>query len=95
MLAGENDHEAVERTGEGRAINRHDYSETEIAQALERPVVQGVLELVRLRREHAAFDGRLEVTVDDTSRLRLTWTSGAHLAELRADVASAEMEFVI
>ena len=26
LLAGENDHEAVDRTGEGRAINRHDYS---------------------------------------------------------------------
>ena len=26
LLAGANDHEAVERTGEGRAINRHDYT---------------------------------------------------------------------
>ena len=26
LLAGENDHDAVERTGEGRAINRHDYT---------------------------------------------------------------------
>ena len=30
LLAGENDHEAVRRTGEGRAINRHDFTLEEI-----------------------------------------------------------------
>ena len=37
LLAGDNDHAAVERTGEGRAINRHDYTAAEIDAALERP----------------------------------------------------------
>ena len=60
MLAGANDLEAVERTGEGRAINRHDYTAVEIDSALEHPVVQRLLELVRLRKEHPAFDGELE-----------------------------------
>ena len=40
LLAGENDLAAVERTGEGRAINRHDYRLDEIEAALQRPVVR-------------------------------------------------------
>ena len=90
LLAGENDHEAVARTGEGRSINRHDYTTAEIETALERPVVQRILELVRLRLEHPAFDGRLEVAADD-SRLRLTWAHGAARAELRVDLGSGEL----
>ena len=55
LLAGTNDHVAVERTGEGRAINRHDYTRAEIDAALERPVVRRILDLVRLRATHPAF----------------------------------------
>ena len=57
LLAGANDHGAVERTGEGRAINRHDYTGDEIEGALGRPVVKRVVDLVRLRNTHRAFDG--------------------------------------
>ena len=39
LLAGANDREAVARTGEGRAINRHDYPMAEVTEALSRPVV--------------------------------------------------------
>jgi sucrose phosphorylase len=92
LLAGENDHHAVARTGEGRAINRHDYTDAEIEEALSRPVAGRILELVRLRRDHPAFRGELEVAVEDTSRLRLTWHQGSDIAELLADVASGEME---
>src|SRR5204863_407222 len=49
LLAGENDLAAVENTGDGRAINRHDYTTEEISSALQRPVVGRVVELVRLR----------------------------------------------
>jgi hypothetical protein len=34
LLAGENDVENVQKTGEGREINRHNFSMTEIEQAL-------------------------------------------------------------
>jgi sucrose 6(F)-phosphate phosphorylase len=85
LLAGENDHAAVERTGEGRAINRHDFSETEIRAALERPVVRRILELVRLRKEHPAFGGQLMVTLEDTARMRLTWSRGHDTVALEVD----------
>jgi sucrose 6(F)-phosphate phosphorylase len=72
LLAGENDTEAVERTGELRAINRHDYTLPEIEEAVRRPVVQRLFRLIHFRNEHPAFGGDLivEETPDDQVRLR-------------------------
>jgi len=92
LLAGENDLDAVERTGEGRAINRHDYTVEEIEGALERPVVGRILELVRLRREHAAFGGELEVTDEGQGLLRMTWSLHEASAELAVDLLTGEYE---
>mgnify|MGYP001812519565 FL=1 len=72
----------------------HDYTAAEIETALERPVVQRLLELVRIRREHPAFDGELEVGVEDASLVRLTWFSGADVAELVVDLLSGDLEVV-
>jgi sucrose phosphorylase len=87
LLAGENDVEAVLRTGEGRAINRHDYSTSEITRALERPVVRRLLELVRLRRSHPAFHGTLAVELRRQGGLGLRWQLGDAWAELTVDFA--------
>jgi sucrose phosphorylase len=87
LLAGENDKAAVERTGDGRAINRHDYTIDEVDDALSRPVVGHVLELVRLRNTHPAFDGGLDVVVDG-SVLRLQWRNGDAKCNLDVDLAS-------
>ncbi|MFO7531201.1 MAG: sucrose phosphorylase [Candidatus Limnocylindrales bacterium] len=86
LLAGENDQAAVQRTGDGRAVNRHDYSEAEVEAALERPVVRRILELVRLRKEHPAFGGELAVTLEDSARMRLGWSHGHDSVELVVDV---------
>ena len=87
LLAGPNDHEAVIRTGEGRAINRHDYSMSEIEHALDRPIVRRVMDFVRLRNVHPAFDGTLEVEADDDHSVRLRWRHGADVATLDVDFA--------
>jgi sucrose 6(F)-phosphate phosphorylase len=87
LLAGPNDHAAVERTGEGRAINRHDYTADEIDAALDRHVVQQLLHLVRLRNTHRAFEGELSVEADGT-RLRMTWAHGPDTVHLEADFAT-------
>ena len=73
LLAGVNDHDAVERTGEGRAINRHDYTAGEIQVALGRSVVRRVVDLVRLRNTHPAFDGDLHVDANNDHSVRLRW----------------------
>jgi sucrose phosphorylase len=88
LLAGVNDHEAVERTREGRAINRHDYRLDEIRAALERPVVRRLLDLVRLRNTHPAFDGELSIDADEPHGLRMTWRNGDAVLALEVDVAA-------
>jgi len=88
LLAGENDHQAVTETGDGRSINRHDYTVAEVEAAIRRPVVQRVLDLVRLRNIEPAFSGRLDVTSVDPATLRMTWSLGADACELEVDLRS-------
>lgn len=88
LLAGENDPAGIEDTGDGRAINRHDFTSEEIDTALERPVVRRLLELVRVRNTHAAFDGTLEVEQPAPALLRLAWRNGPARCSLDVDVAS-------
>ena len=91
LLAGENDDEAIVRSGDGRAINRHDYSVDEVKQALDRPVVARLHELVRLRNAHPAFDGSLSVETSGASRVRLTWRNDRSSCSLDVDVARGRM----
>ena len=87
LLGGTNDLEGVRRTGEGRAINRHDYAVDEIGDALRRPVVRRLMDLVRLRNSHPAFDGGLSVDTDAVGSVCLRWHHGdAHLS-LELDLA--------
>jgi sucrose phosphorylase len=88
LLAGENDQAAVARTGDGRAVNRHDYTTAEIDAALRRPVVGRLLELVRLRNTHPAFDGELVVVTDGPSSLQLRWRSGEATCALQVDLGT-------
>ena len=91
LLAGANDHLAVARTGEGRAINRHDYTTAEVEAALERPLVRRIIELIRLRATHPAFAGRLSITVPDRASLCLIWSNGAHSCRLEVDLTSGRL----
>jgi sucrose 6(F)-phosphate phosphorylase len=92
LLAGENDHAAEAEAGEGRAINRHNYSTGEVTAALDRPVVKRVLDLVRLRSSEPAFGGSLDVSSQGESSVRMTWTSGDDCCELEADLASGRSQ---
>lgn len=87
LLAGRNDVELFERTGVGREINRHRFTDEEIEAALERPVVRAQLDLIRLRGRHPAFDGTFTSRREGEGVLVLTWSDGPHRAELRADLA--------
>jgi sucrose phosphorylase len=85
LLAGENDHEGVRLTGEGRAINRHNYSAAEVNQALQRGVVQRLLRLIRFRNEHPAFGGSFRVKSGDKGIL-LAWQRGNRMCSLIVDM---------
>lgn len=88
LLAGHNDVELLHATGVGRDINRHYYSDTEVAEALERPAVQRLLALLRFRNHHPAFDGTwaLEPTGDDDAVLTMSWAGEGEVASLTADL---------
>jgi sucrose 6(F)-phosphate phosphorylase len=87
LLAGENDREGVDRSRDGRAVNRHDFTVDEVGIALGRPVVQGVLDLVRLRNTHPAFDGTLNVRGSGHS-LALQWRNGEDACLLEVDLGT-------
>jgi sucrose phosphorylase len=76
LLAGENDMALLERSRVGRDINRHHYSRAEIDAALQRPVVQDLLDLIRLRNRHPAFGGAFELQTSDDDRLAMRWCQG-------------------
>ena len=85
-LAGANDIERLEATKQGRDINRHAYTLSEIAAETQRPVVQKLLELMRLRNTHPAFDGVCETALEGENGLVLTRTNGERRLKLRADL---------
>jgi sucrose phosphorylase len=88
LLAGENDLERLERTGVGRDVNRHAYTEEEVLAALERPVVRELCDLIRLRNTHPAFQGEAAVLPGAPGTLAIEWRAGEHVARLDADLRS-------
>ncbi len=95
LLAGENDMELLARTGVGRDINRRYYQPGEAASALARPVVQQLLDLIRLRNEHPAFQGTFAFDDAADDRLVLRWEEGAAAATLTADLRSRDYAIVL
>ena len=85
LLAGSNDMDLLARSNVGRDVNRRHYRGQDIDEALQRPVVQALMRLIRFRNTHPAFDGTFTVTGGGTS-LVATWTAGDEFAELEADL---------
>jgi sucrose 6(F)-phosphate phosphorylase len=73
LLAGENDYENAKKTGDGREINRHNYSLEEIEQSLGKPVVQRLVKLIKFRNEHPAFNGEFNVLDSNNDVISLSW----------------------
>ncbi|HEX8487611.1 MAG TPA: sucrose phosphorylase, partial [Propionibacteriaceae bacterium] len=81
LLAGSNDMELLARTQVGRDVNRHVYTDDELTSALERPVVQSLLRLIRFRNAHPAFAGDFSCALDG-QQLTLRWAHGDEEAGL-------------
>ena len=99
LLAGHNDLALLARSGVGRDINRHHYNRAEIDADLQRPVVQDLLRLIRLRNTHPAFQGRFELLDSSDITLHLRWLgSGDHAdcrIELQADLGSLQCRIAL
>ena len=86
MLAGKNDIEGLKRIGEGRSVNRHNYTEEEIVEALEQKVVQDLNEITRFRNSCDAFNGDVIIApLTDPNKITVTWAKGDHSTTLDAD----------
>jgi sucrose phosphorylase len=86
LLAGVNDMALLARTGVGRDINRQHFAPAEIEQALQRPVVQSLLALIRLRNRHPAFGGRFTLLPSAPHTLAMRWQHAEGSAELEVDL---------
>ena len=87
FFGGTNDMDLLARTGVGRDINRHYYKSPEIEAALDRPLVQKQIELIRLRNTHPAFAGDFQVEVPTESRIQMQWRHQEHWINLHADLS--------
>jgi sucrose phosphorylase len=94
LLAGTNDHSAVELLGEGRAINRHNYSPAEVEDALRQPIVRRIVDLVRLRMAHPAFEGQLSVESGSDSAILLRWECGESRLALDVDLGRGTVALI-
>jgi sucrose 6(F)-phosphate phosphorylase len=94
LLAGKNDVEAVEKTKEGREINRHNFSVEEIDQNVQRDVVKRLVELIKFRDNHPAFNGVFEVGKCDDETLILSWNHQDSHARLRVDLKDISGEII-
>lgn len=86
LLAGTNDTASYAQTGEGREINRHNFSIEEVEEAVKRPVVKKLIKMIQLRNTHPAFSGKFEIVQSSDQELSLTWTNELDHASLIVDL---------
>lgn len=86
LLAGKNDEAGFKKTGDGREINRHNYTLEEIDREVEQPVVKRLVRLIRFRNSHPAFDGDFQVNEGADQEISLSWTRDSSYARLNIDL---------
>lgn len=92
LLAGKNDLKLLEETKVGRNINRHYYSLDEIAQEVQRPVVEKLLDLMKFRNTHPAFDGEFILEECSDEELVILRKNGDDYARLHANFKTKKYE---
>ena len=86
LLAGENDIKNMKLTGEGREINRQNFSVADIENAVKKPVIQRLLRLIRFRNEYPAFNGHFNVLDSAGNKIHLSWKNDTKSCDLLIDL---------
>jgi glucosylglycerol phosphorylase (configuration-retaining) len=86
LLAGHNDHELMEQTGELRDINRHRYTLEEIDTAMQQPVVRRLLKLMDFRSNYPAFNGVFHLMYSNATSVAMCWRKDEYRCELFVDL---------
>ncbi|WP_043766493.1 sucrose phosphorylase [Algiphilus aromaticivorans] len=86
LLAGTNDEELMEHTGELRDINRTYFDLEAVAEATEKPVVRRLIQLLEFRCSHPAFRGTFELVYSNDTSVSMQWKNGDAKALLFVDL---------
>jgi len=89
LFGATNDMQLLAETNVGRDINRPYLSESDIDEALSKPVVKGLIKLIKLRNCSDAFNGEFTVSLGDNI-LSLAWEKGNDKVDLRVEMESLE-----
>lgn len=96
LLAGKNDLDLLEKTKEGRNINRHYYSLDEVDREVQRPVVAALIKLLEFRNKEAAFDldGKIDVQTPSDHEIVITRSNhdGSRKATAKVDLQSLDYQ---
>ncbi len=77
--------------GDGREVNRHNYTDAEIDEALDRDVVRQQLALIEHRNTHPAFQGTLTVPDWEGDNLTMIWRHEDQWSRLDVDLIRREL----
>lgn len=86
LLAGVNDEHTILKNGDGREINRHNFSNDEIETATQRKVVQRLIKVIKLRNTHPALSGNFEANQESPHLLSIIWRNDTHQCLLKIDL---------
>ena len=92
LLAGKNDKVEAARSGDGREINRHNYSVREIDREVQRPIVRNIIKLIHFRNSHPAFNGKFELNSCSDHEISLGWDNINNYARLYIDLLTNTFE---
>lgn len=91
LLAGSNDLSFTMQE-DHRAINRRNYSLKELSQQAQRPLVQRLCQLMRLRNQHPAFLGELCIHESEQHILHLERRQGEDVASLLCNLETGSFD---
>ena len=86
LFNGMDDKELFEKSGQGRDVNRHNYTPAEIQEALKSPVTQAIIAMARIRRTNA-FEGSFSWEVTGASSLKLSWAGASTAIDFTFDTS--------
>lgn len=90
LLAGTNNAEKMKETGDGREINRENFSIEQVEESLNKDVVKRLLKLIRFRNEYPAFDGKFTILESDQESINLRWENNQSICTLFVSLKSGK-----
>ncbi len=90
LLAGVNRYERAKELGDGREINRHNYTLDEVYAETQREVVRRLFRVLRFRNTHSSFDGAFTLEKASEGELVMRWDNAGQMSRLRVDLVRHE-----